>query len=300
MRFPILYVFALAVAWCGSPVASDIATLRAKLIDAKQGVMVVAHRGCWHEAPENSLAAIEACADLGVDMVEIDVQRSHDNVLFLMHDATVDRMTPAKGAIVDFNSIDLKRLKLKQSQGEAGTTLTDQYVPTLAQALEVARGRVLINIDAKADVYADVAALLQRMGLADQVLMKMPAPPSDPKPRSIPLMRMAHFMPVINEREGYGPLSRVAGGYADLSPVAYEIIFQTLPYFQEGQAALKATGKRIWVNALRPEHAAGFIDHEALNDPDGNWGRLIDMGVSIIQTDEPKTLIRYLQQRELR
>jgi len=56
-------------------------------------VMVIAHRADWRNFPENSLEAIRSAIKLGVDMVEIDVRKTKDGKLILMHDETVDRTT---------------------------------------------------------------------------------------------------------------------------------------------------------------------------------------------------------------
>jgi glycerophosphoryl diester phosphodiesterase len=53
----------------------------------------MAHRGCVGRFPENTLAAIAACSEEGAHMVEVDVERTADNQVVLMHDATLDRMT---------------------------------------------------------------------------------------------------------------------------------------------------------------------------------------------------------------
>lgn len=47
---------------------------------------VLAHRGLWQHAPENTLAAFEAAVRAGVDGIETDVRRSADGVLLLVHD----------------------------------------------------------------------------------------------------------------------------------------------------------------------------------------------------------------------
>lgn len=60
-------------------------------------VLVVAHRGDWRNAPENSLQAYQNCIDMGVDMIEIDLQKTKDNQLVIMHDRTLDRTTDGKG-----------------------------------------------------------------------------------------------------------------------------------------------------------------------------------------------------------
>ena len=62
-------------------------------------VIVVAHRGDWRNAPENSLQAIKNCIDMGVDIVEIDVRETKDGHLVLMHDKTINRTTNGKGKV---------------------------------------------------------------------------------------------------------------------------------------------------------------------------------------------------------
>lgn len=60
-------------------------------------VLVVAHRGDWRNAPENSLQAFQNCIAMGVDMIEIDLKMTKDNQLVIMHDNTIDRTTDGKG-----------------------------------------------------------------------------------------------------------------------------------------------------------------------------------------------------------
>jgi glycerophosphoryl diester phosphodiesterase len=211
-----------------------------------------------------------------------------------MHDLTVDRTTNGAGAVATLSATQIAALQLRERSGGSDAPLTSQHVPTLRQALEAARGRILINIDAKADVYEDVSRLLVETAMADQVLLKMPAGPEDPRLRASPLMRQAHFMPVIVDSAGYGPIPNLLPGYDDLNPVAYEIVFADRAYFEQGLPALTASGRRIWVNTLAVHHAAGHTDDVALSDPQAHWGRLVAEGVTMIQTDEPAALIAYL------
>ena len=64
-------------------------------------VLVVAHRGNWSIAPENSLAAIDSAIRMKVDIVEIDIRKTKDGQLVLMHDDTVDRTTNGTGKVKD-------------------------------------------------------------------------------------------------------------------------------------------------------------------------------------------------------
>ena len=63
----------------------------------ERGIIRVGHRGAAALAPENSLAAIEAAAGVGVDAVEVDVLRRADGTLVLGHGPDVpDDAPPAR------------------------------------------------------------------------------------------------------------------------------------------------------------------------------------------------------------
>ena len=62
------------------------------IADPTRPCAIVAHRGAWHQAPENSLAAIENAIAAGYDIVEVDIRQSADGGLFLLHDDTLERM----------------------------------------------------------------------------------------------------------------------------------------------------------------------------------------------------------------
>lgn len=106
-------------------------------------VFVVAHRGDWRHAPENSISAINNAAAMGVDMVEIDIQKTKDGDFVLMHDGNINRMTDGTGNISDYTVEELKKFRLRFNDG----TLSDERVPTLKEALLACKGKLLVNID---------------------------------------------------------------------------------------------------------------------------------------------------------
>ena len=61
----------------------------------------IAHRGASGEglAPENTLAAFEQAIELGVDLIELDVQLTGDGRLVVIHDPTLDRTTDLSGPV---------------------------------------------------------------------------------------------------------------------------------------------------------------------------------------------------------
>lgn len=137
-----------------------------------QDPVLIGHRGAAALAPENTLAAISAGIDRGVDMVEIDIQQSADGVLVLMHDATVDRTTNGSGSVRDLSWDELRAL-------DAGAWFSPSFagerVPSLAEALaltEDAPVRLVIEVkdpDRYPGITENLAALLDEFDAHDRV-----------------------------------------------------------------------------------------------------------------------------------
>ncbi len=72
--------------------------------------LVIAHRGGAGLRPENTLMAFRHAQRLGVDVLEMDVRRTLDGELVLMHDETVDRTTDGRGAVSTMRYEDIAKL----------------------------------------------------------------------------------------------------------------------------------------------------------------------------------------------
>jgi glycerophosphoryl diester phosphodiesterase len=257
-------------------------------------VMVIAHRACWREAPENSLPAIDACIRMGVDMVEIDVHVTADGKLIIMHDDTVDRTTNGSGLISDLTLAQIKELSLKEGLGGPDAALTEHKVPTLEEALAVIRGNVLVNLDAKGETLLQSLAVARHLNMTDHVLFKT----DNLSPEHTELFKDVHFMPIIRESEG--SIESLLPIYQDTNPVAVEVVYQDAAYFEENAATVTKAGYRLWVNTMWKGLAGEYTDAAAMGNPDAYWGYLVSRGVNMIQTDEPKALLDYLRGRNLR
>ena len=283
-------------------------SLLARLENPRGDVMVVAHRACWTDgAPENSLAAINECVEMGVDMVEIDVALTRDKVPVLMHDESLERTTGVAGDLSDFDWAELRALRLLDGAGGHSAARSGQTVPSLKAALQLARGRILVNLDVKGSSFDQVQEVVMALGVDDQILMKMAAAPDSPVLADAPFIGKTLFMPIIREcteqnvdNNCTSRLSAYVPRYAQYHPVAYEITYGSEEFLVEGADTIRAMGSRIWINTLSPHHAAGAIDQNAIEDPSGIWGRVISLGGNIIQTDYPRLLIDYLQSEKRR
>ena len=72
--------------------------------------LVIAHRGGRYLGPENTLYTYQLAVDLGVDVLEMDIHRTRDGQLVVLHDSTVDRTTNGTGAVDQFTLAQLKKL----------------------------------------------------------------------------------------------------------------------------------------------------------------------------------------------
>ncbi|HXG85816.1 MAG TPA: glycerophosphodiester phosphodiesterase [Pyrinomonadaceae bacterium] len=90
--------------------AGEPATESAFFLQSGARPLAIAHRGGAGLFPENTLYAFERAADLGVDVIEIDVRSTSDGTLVVIHDATVERTTDGSGRVVEMTLDRLKRL----------------------------------------------------------------------------------------------------------------------------------------------------------------------------------------------
>lgn len=257
-------------------------------------VMVASHRADWRGFPENSLAAIESAIEIGVDIVELDLQETADGELIIMHDETINRTTTGKGKIAEMTLDSIRHFKLKN-----GVNIkTNHPIPTLLEVLELCQGRVLINLD-KADRYFDkVVPLLEQTGTTRQIIMKGRKNADEVRQLYGQYLDDVIYMPIVDMNDEASV--QLFSDHLASQPCAFELCFRSDDQFVK-QASQMAKGKSlIWVNTLWDTLCGGHEDDKALLDsPDAHYGYLIDsLGVRIIQTDRPAFLIDYLHKHK--
>ncbi|MCI3919110.1 glycerophosphodiester phosphodiesterase [Paenibacillus sp. TRM 82003] len=108
---------------------------------------IYAHRGWSSKAPENTMAAFRMALEAPyVAGLELDVQLSKDGVPVVIHDFTLDRTTNGKGLVKEHTLSELQKLDAGRWFGEA---FEGERIPTLVEALELAKGRGRVNIELK-------------------------------------------------------------------------------------------------------------------------------------------------------
>jgi len=255
-------------------------------------VLVVAHRGDWRYAPENSLAAIDNAIKMGVDVVELDVHKTKDGQIILMHDKTLDRTTTGKGLINEWTLDSIKKLNLKN--GCAIKTI--HRVPTLEEAMLHAKGRIMINLDKAYDIFDEVYAILEKTGTTHQVIMKGSQPAEQVKREFGKYLDKVFYMPIVN-LDKKDAIEQISLFMKELNPVAFELLFVLDSNRMPLQVKELLEGKSlIWYNTLWDTMAGGHDDDMSLENPDKGYGYLIDsLNARILQTDRPGYLLEYLR-----
>jgi len=268
------------------------------IADKIRDCAVVAHRGIWRNAPENSLTAIQRAIDAGYDVVEIDIRRSADGGLFLLHDDTLERMTGLDQRPEALASSDLSVLRLRDRDGGEGNAFTLERLPSLAEVFELTRGRIFLHLDVKdREVIPNVIALATAMGVEHEVDF-WAALKTEKDLNWIRKTILPHdVLFLAKTRLNVPGAATQLALLHDLSPSVCEIYFDRLEELNAVKTLTRNTGMALWVNTLDSVACAGFTDTAALADPDAVWGRLIDTGISVIQTDEAAALKSYLAAR---
>lgn len=102
--------------------------------------LVVAHRGAWGSAPQNSVEAFDAAVKLGCDAIELDVRRTADDRLVVVHDARVRGRSVARLA-----------------HEEVRARMRDGQAPSLGDVLDRVGGRIAVDVELKESGYVEQA-----------------------------------------------------------------------------------------------------------------------------------------------
>jgi glycerophosphoryl diester phosphodiesterase len=98
--------------------------------------IIVGHRGANGLAPENTLAAFQTAADLKIDGVEFDVQRTTDGHWIVFHDDDLDRVTDGQGPV---HERTLAELKVLDAGSKFDARFRGERIPTLAETFDLLR-----------------------------------------------------------------------------------------------------------------------------------------------------------------
>ena len=275
----------------------EINSLLNAKFDEKQ-VLICAHRGSWHgNVIQNTTLAYKAALMQGADIVETDTTVSIDGEVFSIHDGVEPRLFGWIRNSRHMTAEQIASLTPFNALGEPSS----HHVQRLEEIFEFLRCGALINIDRTWRADGRVVPLLDRYPyMLRQALLKAPLDHPDILEQLENHQSKYMFMPICYSVKD---IDR-ALEYRNVNTVGVELIAfspEDELYSSEAIRYVHSKGLFCWVNALTltdvmPYRAlyGGLDDDVSIQEsPASGWGRLIDKGIDVIQTDWPALVKNY-------
>jgi glycerophosphoryl diester phosphodiesterase len=122
----------------------------------------IGHRGARAYEPENTLRSFKKALEIGVDAVELDVRKTKDNQLVVIHDPDIKRTTDGEGLVSELTLGEIKGFSAEKGE----------KIPTLKEALDFLDKKVKIVIELKETGYEEkVLAVVRENSLQKNVVI---------------------------------------------------------------------------------------------------------------------------------
>lgn len=244
----------------------------------KDNILVCAHRSFHTNAPENSLQSIKNAIQAKIDIIEIDVRTTKDSVLVLMHDKDIDRITTGKGLIKNYTFSELQQFNLKMKD-----SVTLDKIPLLEEALKMAKGKVIVNLDLKAVNYKQLYQMLKKFDMENEVISYTGT--REEVNKMLRIDALYAVMPLVKTKE-----EMLYFHQNTKSPLQH---FTNESFTKDNMDWVHKNNKIIFVNTLWDEDDSFILGKMEAMD------LVIALNPAIIQTDHPKLLIDYLRSKKL-
>lgn len=297
----------------------------------EKGVLIAAHRGTFGASVvQNTIMAYENALLHGADIIEVDVAKSSDGVLYAHHFGTEKQVF---GKEFDIRRMPSKEIDALACVNALGIPI-DSSLCRLDDVLEAFKGRCFINIDHAWFNWEAVIRALQRHHMAEQIIIKSQVDDglsASYKELGSDMMYMpilkngANYVQEFQQVEAFGlPIAAAevlmtnqqgvenapelirylhAGGYLawvntltmsdKLPPAMLELFPEAMRNSPEvkGMLGMMKEGKRA-------SFCYGFDDNTAIEQgAQATYGKLLDMGYDVLQTDWPALVRQYAMTR---
>ena len=241
------------------------------------GPLAFAHRGGTADGLENTLTAFRRAVDLGYRYLETDVHATSDGELVAFHDATLDRVTDARGAIAE---LPWREVRAARVAGREAVPLFDELLDAFPEAR--------FNVDVKSAAAIDpLVRAIERANAWHRVCVGSFSQARVDRVRALAGARLATSLGV----RGVAALRLLSFGGRLPAPAAVNAaVCVQVPVYQSG---LRVVDRRF----VRAAHSRGLQVHVwTVNEPE-RMRMLLDLGVDGIMTDQIETLRAVLAER---
>jgi glycerophosphoryl diester phosphodiesterase len=266
-----------------------VMTVNATTVQARQEVLIIAHRGGRGLWPENTIYGYREALETGVDVLEIDVWRTSDNIVVVNHDQRVDRTTDGLGEVRSFTLAEVQKLDAGYRWSIDGTYPyrgKGHIIPTLDDVLtEYPSARFNIDLKENSDaLIRAVSSLIDKHAAHDRVMIA--------SFHQRALRKFRKLNPSVPTSAGSAEIIR----FLLLSKLRLTNLFT--PQFEAFQVPMTAGPISVVNKAfIDAAHQRGIEVHPwTVNDP-AEMRRLIAQGIDGIITDFPDRLSEILTEQ---
>lgn len=129
----------------------------------KSDFLYIGHRGTRFNFDENTINAFEKALEYGANYIELDVRKTKDGQLIIMHDSTLDRTTNGTGLLKHHNYDELKTVKTKKYQSQ---------IPLLSEVIELFNRKIRFMIELKEEhLHNDIIKLMKKYDLIKESII---------------------------------------------------------------------------------------------------------------------------------
>lgn len=262
-----------------------------------ENFLIAVHRGSsMGNIIENTLPAFYAAMQSGANILEMDVIRSTDGKFYLFHDGNERRLLGQEKNIREMDSMFIESLYYQNNIGQ----VVNYKVEKLENVLTSLKGSgLLLNLDRSWDDWDTLLSFLDQFDMADQIILKSPVNQSclsilEQHPIKYPYMSIIKKLEEIDE----------VLTYQNINLTGLELIAKDRDsvFFRDDIiCGIKEKGLFVWLNAIVLNdkdvlYAKYDDDQSIIKGPAYGWGKLVEKGCDIIQTDWPHLLYKYRQE----
>jgi glycerophosphoryl diester phosphodiesterase len=240
-------------------------------LDLREDVAITAHRGSSRAAPENTLSALRQAVADGADYAEIDVQTTRDGQVVLLHDRDFMRLAGDPRRVEDLTLAETGEIDVG---GWFDPAFSGERIPTLAEAIDLVRGQLRLNIELKfnrpdPNLAAAVVEVVRQKGFERECVFT-----------SLDLASLQEVERIDSGLTTGLVLTRAVGNPARL-PVDF----------------LSLNTSAAVPRLISYAHRNGKAVHVwTVNDPE-TMTRMVEAGVDNVITDEPRNMRQVLDER---
>ncbi|WP_420385894.1 glycerophosphodiester phosphodiesterase [Roseivirga sp.] len=238
-------------------------------------IKVIAHRGFSGIAPENTLAAFQKAIDYGIPYFELDIHKTKDDSVVVIHDSSIDRTSSngMKGKVSQMTFEELSRARVGYPE-KFDSEFKDEKVPTLREALLLAKGKIKVCLEIKVTgAEEQVVALLNELNMKDEVIIFSFLYPALAKIRQLDSdLDILYLM-----------------GSADESTIDYAKVINA-------QAIGVGGGTKLSPEYIRKAHDEGLEVWRWTVDDEKTMKELINLGIDGIISNYPNRVVKLLGQ----